>query len=185
MGAIRRRSRKSFKLDLDRHLSLSVEGLPRCRGPLNESGPRTEYPAVCRDAKVGGGTLEVEVAFPEQQPVRISGRITVYNGGFRDGRIRFWLYAYLPAPVTGAILMPLEIRRGGHGIYGWTGELQVPKIANGAGSITSLNARFRKGIFAASCPTGTSQAGGLSHFADGMKVQGSTIQTCRTAAGSG
>lgn len=128
---------QELKLDLDRHLGLSVKGLPTCPGPLNESGPRTRSPAICADSKIGSGTMEVEVAFPELQPVRIKGLVTVYNGGFNEGRTKFWVYTYLPAPVTGAILVPFEVRRDLQGIYGWEGLVRVPKIANGAGSITT------------------------------------------------
>jgi len=129
--------------------------------------------------------MEVEVAFPELQPVRIKGPVTVYNGGFSEGRTKFWVYTYLPAPVTGAILVPFEVRRDLQGIYGWEGLMRVPKIANGAGSITHLRVRFDEGIFSARCPTGTSQVRAASRFADGTSLQNASVQTCRTDAASG
>lgn len=174
---------QELQLDLDRHLGLSVKGLPTCpRVPGGRQSREKPYER-CEDAKVGSGVVEVEIAFPEQTPVRIRGKLSVYNGGFSKGRTMFWLFVYLPAPVTGGILMPLEIRRGGHGRYGWTGKLEIPKIANGAGSITYLGARLRKGIFSASCPNGRLLARASNRFADGV-VGGSTlIHACKPISG--
>jgi hypothetical protein len=170
---------QDLRMDLDRHLGLSVKGVPRCpRYPGGRQSREKPYER-CEDAKVGSGTVELEVAFPEQMPVEISGELSVYNGGFREGRTMFWLFVYLPAPVTGGILMPLEIRRGGHGPYGWVGELEIPKIGNGAGSITYLGARFSKGVFSANCAGGRLLTGARSRFADGSAVSSTLIRDCR------
>lgn len=174
---------QELELDLDRHFGLSVRGLPRC-GPLLQERPTREDPfSRCEDAKVGTGTSKVEVAFPEEQPVQVSGRVSVYNRGVRDGHTGFLLYVYLPAPVTGAIVASLEIGRRAKGSFGWHGVLTVPKIANGAGSITYLGVRFRKGIFSASCPDGRLLAHASSQFADGEVVTSTLIQHCKTASG--
>jgi len=171
-------------LELDRHWGLSVKGVPVCPGPLNESGPRTGISAICEDSKIGSGSIEAEVAFPEQQPVRTGGQVVVYNGGVRGDRTKIWVYAYFSAPATGAILMPLQVRRDSNGIYGWTGTLSVPKIANGGGSITDLSLKFGKGIFSATCPTGKWQGRASAHFVDGSVGGGAFVQRCRTAPAS-
>ncbi|HET7507752.1 MAG TPA: hypothetical protein VFJ53_05280 [Solirubrobacterales bacterium] len=168
-------------LDFDRHWELSVKGVPIC-GPHSSLQPREETISRCEDAKVGSGTLWVEVAFPEQAPVEISGSVNVYNFGVHDGRTDLLLYTYLHAPVTGAIAAPLKIRRRGNGIYGWEGTLSMPKIANGAGSVTRLSLNFDKGIFSAGCPTGKWQGRGDARFADGTIASSTLIQYCRTVA---
>lgn len=170
-------------LGLDRHLGLSVDGLPVCRPPLQEHGPREGILPQCEDAKVGSGTIEVEVAFPEQQPVRINASVNVYNGGRVDGHTTFRLYTFFPAPVTGAIIASMEIHRRVEGIYGWKGTLSMPKIANGAGSVTYLGIRFRKGIFSAGCPTGKWQERAESHFADGTVTPAVFFERCGTTSG--
>lgn len=173
---------QELDLDLDRHFGLSVKGLPRC-GPLLQESPTRQDPfSRCEDAKVGTGTIEVEVAFPEEQPVQVSGRVSVYNRGVRNGHTGFLLYVYLPAPVAGGIVATLEVGRREQGRFGWRGRLTIPKIANGAGSITYLGARFRKGIFSASCPDGQLQAHASSRFTDGTEVTATLIHTCKTAA---
>jgi hypothetical protein len=171
---------QGLRVDLDRQLGLSVKGLPSCPRYLGGRQSREKPFERCEDAKVGSGTVELEVAFPEQTPVDISGELSVYNGGFRDGRTMFWLFVYFPAPVTGGILMPLDIRRDGHGRYGWLGQLEIPKIANGAGSITYLGVRFRRRIFSASCAGGRLLTGARSRFADGSVVSSTLTRTCKT-----
>lgn len=176
---------RELNLDLDRHLGLSVEGLPRCGPLLHESPTREEALAQCEEAKVGSGTLWVEVAFPEQVPVQISGQVNAYNFGVHDGRTMFLLYAYLPAPVTGVIPGQLKIRRRAQGVFGWEGKLTMPKIANGAGSVTYLSLRFDKGIFSASCPTGRLWSHADTLFMNGEGAAASSVQPCRGAASKG
>jgi hypothetical protein len=174
---------QELQLDLDRHLELSVKGVPHC-GPLLQERPvREGVLEQCEDAKVGSGTVEVEVAFPEQRPVRTHGRVIVYNSGAWGGSTRFLLYALIPAPVTGTISMQLRVWREKLAPYGWKGVLTVPKIANGAGSITYLGVRFRKGIFSASCPSGKLLGQASSTFADGEVAASAAIRPCQTASG--
>jgi hypothetical protein len=173
---------RELDLDLDRHLGLSVLGLPSCPRPYGEYGPRTDTLAKCEEAKVGSGTVKLAVAFPEQQPVQTTGRVSVYNGGFRDSHTTFWLYAFIPAPVTGAILMPLEIRRDEQGFYGWDGVLELPKIANGSASVTDFEIGIGKGIFSARCSNGRFRARAVSRFADGSVLSSSYASNCRAAA---
>jgi hypothetical protein len=173
---------QELQLDLDRHLGLSVKGLPRCGPLLQESPVREGVLKQCEDAKVGSGNVEVEVAFPEQQPVRIHGRVIVYNRGAWGGSTRFLLYTLLPAPVVGVISMQLAVRREKLEPYGWKGVLTIPKIANGAGAITYLGARFRKGIFSASCADRRLQTHASSRFSDGGVVASVFVQRCKTAS---
>jgi hypothetical protein len=169
---------RELQLGLDRHLGLSVAGVPSCPRPLGGRQSRQNPFEKCEEAKVGSGVVELEVGFPEQIPMSMSGQLHIYNGGFREGRTMFWLFVYFPAPITGGILMPLEVRRADDGRYGWIGELEIPRIADGHASITHLGARFRKGIFSASCPRGSLQTRADARFAEGSRVQGASIHTC-------
>lgn len=168
-------------IELDRHLGLSVNDVPVCT-PHSSRQQREEVISQCEDAKVGSGTLSVEVAFPEQVPVAISGRISVYNFGVHDGQTIFLLYTYLPAPVTGVISTQLKIHRRVDGIYGWKGTLSMPKIANGAASVTHLSLNFHKGIFSARCPTGKWQVGASARFVDDSVASGALVRPCRSLA---
>lgn len=172
---------KLVELELDRRLLPDVEGLPACHPGLQMR--QMTVAELCEPAQVGIGKADVEVAFPEQQPTEVEGSLQVFNGGHVRGQDTFWLYVYLPAPVAGGIMMPLKLRPKRSGIYGLKGRLEVPKIANGAGSITYLGARFRKGIFSASCPSRPLQAHASSNFANGEVVDSALTQRCKTASG--
>jgi hypothetical protein len=169
---------RELEVELDRHLGLSVKGLPSCPKPSGDYGPRSDVLVKCEDAKVGSGTVDVMATFPEQQPVVVTGRVSVYNGGVRDGHTMLWIYSLVPAPVTGAILIPLDVRRDSEGFYGWNGLLSLPEIAGGYGAVTKLQIAFRKGIFLARCQTGRLRARGVSRFADGSVWTNSAPQTC-------
>lgn len=169
---------RSLEVELDRHFALDVDGLPRCHPGLQEQ--RMTVAERCKPAEVGAGTLAVEVAFPEQQPRQVEGALQVSNGGTVGGVTTFWLSAYLPAPVTGSIPMRLRLRRHPDGRYGLQGMLEGSRIANGAGSTTYLGARFRKGIFSASCPDGKLQEQTTSVFAAGAVQSSTLIRTCKT-----
>jgi hypothetical protein len=169
---------QELRIDLDRHLGLSVKGLPLCGPQLHESPTREEALSQCEDAKVGSGALGVEVAFPEQEPIQIRGRVSIYNFDNRNGRMTFLLYAYLHAPVTGAVSAQLKMRRRSHSALGWEGTLTMPKIANGAASVTYLGLRFQKGIFSASCPNGKLSGRAGASFMNGEGATASSTQHC-------
>jgi hypothetical protein len=171
---------RELEIELDRYFSLDVEGLPRCHPGLQSQ--RTTGLEQCEPAAVGAGTLAAEVAFPEQQPSEVEGELQVFNGGTARGTTTFWLYSYLSAPITGGFFMPLKFRRHRDGRYELRANLEIPKIANGAGSITYLGARFRKGIFSASCPGGKLQEQTRSTFVDGTVQSATLIRTCKTIA---
>ncbi len=172
---------QELEVELDRHLAFSVKGLPRCPAPLRSRQSRTETLPQCEKAKVGSGAVLVDVAFLEEPPVQVRGTLSIYNGGVRDRRTTFWLYTYLPAPVAGTILAPLRFRRETRGPFGSSGALTMPKIAGGYASVTYLGLRFRKGIFAASCPTGKSPGRATAHLVDGTVLICTYTQTCRAS----
>jgi hypothetical protein len=174
------------KLDLnfDRNLGLSVKGLPKCTSPFGGRQSRTETLVKCEDARIGSGTIEVEVTFPGKQPFPTTGRISVYNGGANASRTIFWIYALIQAPASEVVLVPLEVNRDSDGPYGWNGELELPKIASDYASVTSLGLRLRKGIFSAACPSGKLRGRATAQFAGGTSAARPFVQRCSTA-GSG
>jgi hypothetical protein len=171
---------QELQVELDRQLAVDVEGLPVCNPALayqHRSSTRRRDP--CRKAEVGSGGIGVKVAFPEQQPVKVEGSLSVYNGGAPRGHATFWLRAYLPAPITGTVVMQLKLHREVNGRYGWIGRVEVPEIANGSGSITHFEFPFDKGIFSATCPGGDLQTHSTSRFADGTLLGVTDVHACR------
>lgn len=174
---------QELELQLGRHLALSVEGVPTCH--LKARHPQAHSIAIpkrCREAKIGSGQIGIEVAFPEDSPIPLKAEVSAYNGGVDRGHTTtFWLYVSSSLP-AGNFVVPLRFRSGSSDRFGLKGELKMPQIASGYGWENYLELYFRKGIFSASCPTGSSQARGLAWFVDGTTVQGSSTQTCRASA---
>jgi hypothetical protein len=166
-----------LELELDRHLILDVSSVPICDGGGRDI--RREVLEACEDAVVGKGTIEAELAYPEQAMTFVSGDLTIYNRGRKPGGADLAGYAFLPPPI-GAIFIPIKVRKNA-GRYGWKARLEVPRLAGGAGSITSYSAALGKRIFSATCARGRLGARAVSTFVDGARISESAIRTCSVA----
>ncbi len=171
---------RELEVELDRHFTLDVKGIPGCgKGTLNVRAATLEG---CEDAVVGRGTVEAEVAFPEQPLTSVSGTLTVYNRGRKPGGADLLGWAYFPAPITGAIAVPVKVRRVDGGRYGWRARLEIPKIAGGSGSITGYSVRFLDRILSATCGSdGRLQIRAASTFVDGFLSVATGIRPCSVA----
>jgi hypothetical protein len=158
------------RFDLDKQLQFEMADIPICK-PTSRI-PRGQTP--CDEGKVASGRMQVEVQFPEQQPIRVLGDATAYKTGPRS----MMIFAFLPAPVTAMLLVPVTVSRGGSGIYGFEATASIPKVAGGSGSLTYLGLRFRKGLFSAACPKRRLQSRVTNTFADGARLTGGLIITC-------
>lgn len=165
-----------LKLEFDRHFILDVKDVPVCGG--GAINVRRNVLEGCEDAVVGRGTVEAEVAFPEQPLTSVSGALTVYNRGRKPGGADLLGWAYFSAPITGAVVVPVKVRRIDGGRYGWRARLEIPKLAGGSGSITGYSVRFLDRILSATCGDGRLQIGGVSTFVDGTLLASSVIRSC-------
>jgi len=141
-------------------LEFKIGNRPACRPPGR--GPRLDVAGIrraCRASILGSGRIEVEVAFPDQNPIPVRSELLVLKGDSHSGTD--FIFGYLPAPVTGQVLIPLRVKKaaGGGGIHLGA---SIPEIANGYGSITYFRLDFKRGVFRASCP----------HRALGMSISG-------------
>jgi hypothetical protein len=170
---------RELRLGGDRHLAFDLKGVPVCtrvhsdyRGALEDS---------CGDAVIGHGKLTVEVEFPEEPPQTVSGDLTLYNGARKGKAWRLLASAWLPAPVTGEVPIPISIRKVDEGRVGWIATATVPKIAGGSGFITAYSARIGKRFLEATCGGGRLELRVDSSFADGTKLRQTGIRTCTMA----
>ena len=136
---------KTIRMELDKQYGLHLAKAKRCPPGVRFDIRTREDP--CEEVKFGTGSIMVEVAFPEQQPVTVTGRAIVFKSG--PGEVM--IHSFLPAPVTGQIAIPIAVERVAGSRYGLELTAAVPKLAGGYGSITSMDMRFRKGMFSAAC----------------------------------
>ena len=162
-----------MRFDLDRHFRLDLTDIRACKELKGRQSGRDTSPCEGFE-EVARGAIEVETLLPEQPPVTVAGNAVAYKIGSRT----LVVWAYLPAPVTGALLVPVRIGSKSDGPYGPRLTFAIPKIAGGAGSLTHLSLRFRKGPFSLACPDGRLQSRVYGSFADGSVASTATLRTC-------
>jgi len=179
---------KRVVVDLDRSIHFNAAGLPVCKPAQLEARTTAAAKSACRDAIVGGGKAEVEVAFPEQAPFSASGPLVLFNGGVHGKTTLLYIHAYVAVPAPTALVATVKLSPMHHGQLGTHTVTTVPMIAGGAGSATkfrlTIGRRFtqpggRKASYlTASCPTGHYSFEGEVLFADGTSLGLHNILPC-------
>ncbi|HET9592113.1 MAG TPA: hypothetical protein VFP17_04285 [Solirubrobacterales bacterium] len=171
---------KEVVLETDKNGAINTKGIPVCTSGKLQARDTKAAEKVCGKSIIGTGQTKVEVQFPEQRPVIVDSKLLVINGGTSGGKTTLFIHAYFSAPVTGAIVTTVKIKKVHNGRYGLKSVATIPKIANGAGSVLSFNLTInKKGVLTAKCPDGKLQAHATSIFADGTKASAGIVRTCK------
>lgn len=169
---------QTLELDVEKTIAVDAVGLPVCRAAQLSSRNTSAAKRACGGAIVGSGSAEVEVEFPEQKPFRSTGPIVLFNGGVSGRTTTLFLHAYVNVPAPTAVVVKATVTRIDRGPFGLRIAAAVPKIAGGAGSVTTFELRVgrkfthrgeRKSFLTAGCPTGTWRTKGNALFADGTR----------------
>jgi hypothetical protein len=167
-------------IETDKNGTINTKGIPVCKSGQLQARDTKAAEKVCGKSIIGTGNTTVEVQFPEQSPVVVNSKLLVLNGGTSGGKTTLYIHAYFSAPVTGAIVTTVKIKKVHNGRYGLKSVASIPKIANGAGSVKTFNLTInKKGVLMAKCPDGKLQAKATGVFADGTKATGSIVRTCK------
>jgi hypothetical protein len=170
---------KEAIVETDKNGAINVKGLPVCKAGQLQSRDTKAAEKACNKAKIGQGNTTVEVQFPEQKPIDVQSKLLVINGGFKGGTTTLYIHAYFSAPVTGAIVTTLKIKKINKGRYGLLTKATIPKIAGGSGSVKTFNLTInKKGVLTAKCPDGKLQAKATAIFSDGTKASAPIVRTC-------
>lgn len=178
---------KEAIVETDKNGTINVKGLPVCRSGQLQSRTTTAAEKACRKSIIGAGRTTVEVQFPEQPPIDVDSKLLVLNGGKKGGTTTLFIHAYFSAPVTGAIVTTVKIKKVKNGRYGLKSVATIPKIAGGAGSVKTFNLKIgkkytfkgkRMTVLSARCKDGKLQAKATAVFADGTRATGGIIRTC-------
>jgi hypothetical protein len=147
-------------VDIDKDVKVNVKGYPVCRASIQEREPEGSVEEACHDAIVGRGEAEIEIAFPEQEPIKVPRKLLVFNGGEKGGKVTLLIYTLITVPSPTAIVATVTISRKGSGLHSIA---KVPVIAGGSGSAISFSFKLGKtysykgkkvGYFEAKCPDG-------------------------------
>lgn len=169
---------KEFLIEGDKHGSIDVKGIPTCTSGKLQSRTSKAAREVCGPALIGSGKTDVEIKFPEQQPIQVHSELLAFNGGFKGGVTTLFIHAYLTAPVTAAVVTTVKVKKIHKGRYGLLSTAVVPKIAGGSGSVTFFTLTLNKGIISATCPDGHLNAHGTAKFTDGSSLSGTVVRPC-------
>lgn len=173
-------------LQFDRHGELNTKGLPVCKSAQLQSTTTAVAKKACKDALIGTGEAEAEIALPEQAPFSASGPMLIFNGPGKGAKrtLLIHVYAFVPAPTTFVTAALIATTKGK---YGTTAEVEIPTIVAGQGSLTAFSAKLersfafkgkRQSVLLASCPTGHLYAHGDFTFKDGTKLSGQVARSC-------
>jgi len=166
-------------VETDKNGAINVKGIKVCKSGQLQSRDTKAAEKACKGSLIGTGQTTVEVQFPEQKPIDVNSKLLVMNGGFSGGTTTLYIHAYFSAPVTGAIVTTLKIKKVKNGRYGLKTVATIPKIAGGSGSVKTFNLTInKKGVLLAKCPDGKLQAKATAVFSDGTKATGGIIRTC-------
>lgn len=175
---------KEFVLEGDKHVSVSVKGIPTCTAGKLVSTTTVQARAACAPAIVGTGKTEVGIKFPDQpNEIPVKSELLAFNGGFKGGVTTLFIHAYITVPTPAAIVTTVKIKKIHKGRYGLESIASIPKIAGGSGSVKMFSLTLPKGkngILAATCPDGHLNARGTAIFNDAehTKISGSVVRTC-------
>jgi len=133
-------------VDIDKNGVVNAKGLPTCRRGQLEARDTRAARRVCRKSIVGNGKGNVEIAFPEQRPIKVFSPLTLFNGGAKGRKTTLFIHSFITVPVPAAIVTTVTIKRIRKGRFGNHAVARIPVIAGGSGSV--LNFRFKiKRIF--------------------------------------
>jgi hypothetical protein len=147
-------------IDIDKDIRVRAKGLPVCNAhsDVREDGRWLEK--VCRSSIIGRGKARFEIAFPEQEPIKITSPLFVLNGGKKNGKVTLLIHTFITVPAPTAIVTAVTITRKGSGLHSVA---RIPVISGGSGSLLGFNFRLGKtysykgqkvGYFEAKCPDG-------------------------------
>jgi hypothetical protein len=164
--------------------AVNVKGYPTCTSGALQARDTAAVKKACPDAIIGKGTTTVSVKFPEQNPIPAHSPLLVFNGGTSGGTTTFYIHAYLTQPITTAIVTTVKIKKSGSGLKSVT---TIPKIANGAGSVTDFSLKIDKkytykgkkySVLSAKCIGGKIQAHVTAKFYDNSQLSADVLRTC-------
>ncbi len=164
--------------------AVDVKGYPTCTSGALQARDTAAVKKACPDSIIGTGVGKFVVGFPEQPKIPATSPLLVFNGGTSGGTTTFYIHAYLTQPIVTAVVTTVKIKKSGTGLKTVS---SIPKIANGAGSVTDFSLKIDKkftykgqkhSVLSAKCVGGKLQAHVTAKFYDGSQLQADVLRTC-------
>lgn len=178
---------KEVIVNTDENGTINPKGLAVCKSGQLQAQDTEHAKKICKKAIIGSGNTTAEVEFPEQRPIMVPSKLFAFNGGTKGGTTTIFIHAYFTAPITGALVTTVKIKKTNKGRFGLRSVASVPVLAGGSGSIRDFKLTFHKmfnykgkkqSYFLAKCKDGKFVADAESIFRDGSRIKGSVTRTC-------
>jgi hypothetical protein len=150
--------------DIDKDIKINVKGYPVCKPGQLEARDTKAALKVCGSAVLGSGEAHAEIAFPEQNPIKVGSPLTIFNGGEKGGKVKLLIHIFLTVPVPAAVVTEVTVTRKGSGLHSVA---KIPVVAGGSGSALDFKFKLGKtysykgkkvGYLEARCPDGVFKA---------------------------
>ncbi len=151
---------REVEVDFDKDVKINVKGLAACKPGQLQARNTAAAMKVCGKSKIGSGISHVEIAFPEQNPIKVTSPLTVFSGGEKGGKVKLLIHIFITVPVPAAVVTDVTITKKGSGIHSVA---KVPVVAGGSGSAMDFDFTVGKtfsykgkkvGYSEAKCPDG-------------------------------
>jgi hypothetical protein len=180
---------KEVIVDTDKNGTVNAKGFAVCKPSKLQSTTTKQAEKACPTSIVGTGLTHVSIAFAESSPVPVTSKLVAFNGGVKGGVTTILIHAYITVPTPAAIVTTVKITKEHKGPYGLHSIASVPKIAGGAGSVTSFHLKFHRiftyrgkqqSYFEAKCANGRFLAEAEAIFRSGEKIGGEIVVPCQS-----
>lgn len=178
---------REFIVETDKNGAINAKGLPVCTIGKLVARETAAAEKACPTAIVGEGKTDVEIAFPEQQPITVHSKLVAFNGGVKGGVTTILIHAFLKNPVSAAVVTTVKVSKIHNGRFGTKSVASIPVIAGGNGSPVffelNVNRKFTykgksQSYLLAKCPDGHLNAKGTAIFSDGKHLTGEVVRPC-------
>lgn len=172
---------------VDRDISFGTVGLSVCKAGQIMAKDNKSALRVCRRALVGTGSMGIEITFPGVPPLFSRARSLVFNAGTRHHTTTLLIHSFLTMPAPAAVVTTIRLRPIRGGAYGLLATATMPRVAGGAGAITSFKLKLgrryafrgrRMSVFSGVCSHHRLGIQVTGVFSGGVVARGRLVHGC-------
>lgn len=174
-------------IDFDKNAKIFTKGIPTCN-PSKVQNTSTEIAErECGKAKIGKGKATALIPVGSQVFVA-EQTVTAFNGQPKGGKPVVILHSYGTKPTVTTLVLVGTVSNYGKQGYGPRLDIDVPKIAGGAGALTKFQVKIEKkyrykgkpaSFISAKCPNSKRlKVRSTFTFLDGQSSKPTDVQSC-------
>lgn len=132
---------RRLELFVNRNGRISTAGLPVCTSPQLQSTTSAQALARCKDARVGRGSFQAQLALGGEKDIPATGTMLAFNSR-HQGKPALLLHLFIGVPVRVTMIIPITIGHRREGQFGTVLRARIPKLGGGLGSVTEIDLKL-------------------------------------------